>query len=411
MQLKPYQIEGSNHLFEIVGKDGAALLADEMGLGKTAQAIEVVKRLRPAGILVVCPASLKLNWLKELSLWGAYELNTTLQVESYEWAAKNYNKIGKIGLLILDEAHYCKNRSAKRTNACLTHLWKAAKFKLLLTGTPCPNGLMDGWSLFNKLDPEAFPNKYKYGYRYCETKRNWFTGNIEFHGSNKRNLPELRSKLSKFMVRRKKKDVLAELPAKIFSVMPIEVNLKASTDLNLSAEEVLNIERAVHSESVATKRKAVGFLKAEAGTSIIKNIMVEKDRLVVFTYHQDISDLLKETLQSKDFEVHQITGKTPMNKRHEIVEGFQQKSKDRKQMLLAQIEAAGVGINLYAADTCIFFELDWVPAKMAQAIDRLHRLGQKSMVQIIYLVASKTLDEQIIDSLREKIEATYGVMQ
>jgi SWI/SNF-related matrix-associated actin-dependent regulator 1 of chromatin subfamily A len=139
--------------------------------------------------------------------------------------------------------------------------------------------------------------------------------------------------------------------------------------------------------------------------------MIEKDRLVVFTYHLDVSDELKEALTCGDFKVHQITGRTPMHVRDQIVTEFQDTTTESKQVLLAQIEAAGVGINLHAADTGLFFELDWVPARMAQAIDRLHRLGQESTVQIIYLVAHNTLDTQIIDSLREKVEAIQEVMK
>lgn len=405
MKLREYQEKGVDRIIDLLNGDGAALLADEMGLGKTAQAIAVAKGLDAESVLVVCPASLRFNWQDEIEKW---ESTIAWEVVSYEWAAKNYTRIlDKVDLLILDEAHYCKNRAAKRTKACLSYLWDKAHNRLLLTGTPCPNGLMDGWSLFNKLDPEAFPNKYKYGWRYCNAEKNWYTGNFEFKGAKKENLPELRRRISNFMVRRRKKDVLSELPPKTYQQILLDV--PRAEDYRLSEQETRDALGAALSERAATRRRGVGLLKVERAIEVINNFLLAKDRLVVWTYHQDVSDKAVQALRSLDCEPLQIKGSTPMKERHEIVARFQSDDAE-KLVLVAQIEAAGVGITLTAADTCIYLEQDWTPAKMAQSIDRLHRIGQESNVHVVYLIGKGTMDHQMIGVLRQKIEAITGAL-
>ena len=434
MILRTYQVEGIEKIERMLNSRGSAYLADEMGLGKTIQAIVIANDFYCNRILVVCPAGLRLNWEREFKKWssrtdldtnpifnskdfveGVYCATPYCVIVSYELASTaggiEVLRSKPWDLLILDEAHYCKNRSTKRTRACFGPLWEASEYKLLLSGTPCPNGIIDGFEAFNKLAPELFPDKYKFGFRYTQAKRNWFTGHWEFKGG--KNLTELRALLQgTCMVRRSKKAVLTELPDKIYSSIPIEVGVPEAHKLVLSAGDLERIESgelAAASGEVATARRGLGLLKVAPAVEYIKDVMHNKDRLVVFAYHRDVIDFLSASLGEK-YTTLTISGDTSPRRRDEVVQTFQNNTEE-KVILIGQIQAAGVGITLTAADICIFVELDWVPANMAQAIDRLHRIGQKNAVEVHYLVAKDTMDEQIIESLRTKIESINEVLR
>jgi SWI/SNF-related matrix-associated actin-dependent regulator of chromatin subfamily A-like protein 1 len=424
MELREYQKDGVQKILDILQLRSAAYLADEMGLGKTAEAIEVAQRIKAFTILIVCPASLRLNWARELKMWSGIEPFPILSSKAFSGLRVNGGcaviisyDLAKIAverfsnhwdLLVLDEVHYCKTSTTKRTKACLNHLWERSEYVLCMSGTPLPNGVMDGFTVFNKLAPDIFPNRYKYGFKYTNATRNWFTGGWEFKGG--RNLKELRRLVAPFMVRRRKGDVLRELPPKVYTQVPLEVG--GAADYRLSEEHealVKSGELASVSSACATARRGLGLLKIPAAYEYIREVAAQKDRLVIFAYHMDVITTLSDMLAGSTDRASVIMGSTPMKERDEIVQDFQ--TVDGKSfILIAQIQAAGVGINLTAADTCIFAELDWVPANMAQAIDRLHRIGQLESVAIHYLVAAGTMDESIIGTLHQKIKAINEVL-
>ena len=421
MELRTYQIEGIARLIEILSVRKSAYLGDEMGLGKSAQATVVAQSLHVQKLVIVCPASLRLNWQRELQKWspspwvchivrGKKDLRKiawsdncpTAVICSYEISPLLSAHLGgSIDMLIMDECHYLKTATTKRTKACLTKLWPLATYRLCLTGTPMPNGVMDGYTLFNKFLPDVFKDQYSFGFRYTNAKRNWFTNNWEFKGG--KNLKELREKVAPFMVRRLKSSVLTELPAKTYSQIPLEV--KGSKDYQLSDEHKAVVKEgksASLSASYATARRGLGLLKIPEAAAYVKEIANDKERLVVFAYHREVISTLAEMLIAMGHTVLTITGDTPMSKRDSYVHQFQ--TPGGRIILLAQIQAAGIGINLTAADTCVFAEIDWVPASMAQAIARLDRLGQLSSVAIHYLVAAGTMDEDITSALTSKIK-------
>ena len=433
MDLREYQKEGIAKISEMLLKRRSAYLADEMGLGKSVQAIEAAKQTRCKIVLIVCPAGLRLNWVRELNAWWP-EADTAAILKSSDYLARTDAKLITIpgavvisyelltnkdiykglcsihwDMLILDEAHFAKSRTAKRTKAVLGALWDKCCYRLLLSGTPCPNGIIDGFTAFNKLAPEAFPDYYKYGFRYTNATRNWFTGNWEFKGG--KNLKELRETLQRScMVRRTKKAVLSELPDKIYSNIHISVTTDDSYKLDEDTRERIEEGRvAVTSMAVATKRRGLGILKVPAAIDHVTNIMTSKTRCVVFAYHRDVIEGLANTFKGI-CPTLVISGDTPMKERDQIIQTFQSTGSD-KIILVAQITAAGVGITLTASDICVFVELDWTPANMAQAIDRLHRIGQNNAVEVHYLVAQDTMDQQIIESLRNKIESINQVLR
>jgi len=428
MELREYQKEGVERLFQILTERKSALLADEMGLGKSAQAITLAEHLQVGKLLVVCPASLRLNWEREINKFSArkyaiYIVSSsrdfkkvdwfnipTAVICSYELADKLPPHLGGgVDMLIADESHYLKTATTKRTKAVLGRLWAMASFRLLMTGTPLPNGVMDGYTIFNKLDPANFSDRYKYGFRYTNAQKNWFTGGWEFKGG--RNLGELRTRVSPFMVRRRKTEVLAELPPKVYSDIPLKIS--GAKDYELPAEYrelVREGELARISTACATARRGLGVCKIPETADYIAEVAAHKDRLVVFAYHRQVVQTLSEILAATTHHtISTISGDTSPGARDAIVQAFQ--APGGKQILVAQILSAGIGINLTAADTCIFAELDWVPANMAQAIDRLHRIGTRAeSISIHYCLAAGTMDEDIIGTLHQKIKAINEVM-
>jgi SWI/SNF-related matrix-associated actin-dependent regulator 1 of chromatin subfamily A len=420
MELRNYQKAGIDKTLAFLRDRKSAYLADEMGLGKTTQAIHIAKFLGAKKILVVCPASLRLNWRNEFKMWteqvafpmlsgrdGMQSTKHDIIVASYDLAAGPAGscalKSREWDMLILDEAHYLKSKGAKRTKACLHHYWERAEYKLAMSGTPLPNGVIDGFTLFNKMAPEAFPDYYKYGFRYTKAEKNWFTGKWEFRGG--RNLPELRAKIkSTFMVRRTKASVLRELPAKVYSQIPVALGKHSheasadEADIQAIREAIENGKQIAMSTEIATKRRSLGLLKVKHIVDYINTLLSSRDKVVLFLYHKEVISAVAEALGSL---CAVISGETPAKKRQDIIDAFQKN--DNPRVFIGQIAAAGTGITLTAASICVFGELSWTPAEVAQAIDRLHRIGQKEVVEVHYLIGEGTLDEQIIGSLRGKI--------
>jgi SWI/SNF-related matrix-associated actin-dependent regulator 1 of chromatin subfamily A len=418
MELRQYQKVGIARIAKILEERKSAYLADEMGLGKSAQAIKVADQLNAINILVVCPASLRLNWAREIRKFSdrTHSINVvktgkqinkpgSVVICSYDLASKLPLK--QYDLLIVDEVHFCKNINRQRTKAVLGYLWGCAKYRLVMSGTPLPNGVIDGFTVFHRLDPKSFSSRFEYGHRYTYAKKNFWSGGWDFTGG--RNLDELRRKVAHFMVRRRKVEVLHELPNKIIQTIPLDV--RGASAFSLTPEQVEIIEKgeaAQLSVHCASQRRGLGILKCPAAIQYIKELMSEMHRLVVFCYHTDVAELLTLGLEKEG--VLTLTGSTNTTKRDEIVQLFQGETPE-KICLVAQVQAAGVGINLTAADTAVFVEPDWSPAVMSQAIDRLHRLGQENVVNIHFLSAEGSMDEDVFNSLRVKLSAINEAMQ
>lgn len=417
LTLRPYQEDGIQALLGILRRRKSALLADEMGTGKTVHAIKVAEHLQAKRILYACPASIRLKISREWDKWSEYEVgcitrgsdaeryqHKAVQVVSYELLSRVK---GSFDFVIFDEAHYLKEYKSQRSRAARQ---VKAEYRLYMTGTPCPNGLIDGFYLLKALDPEHFRSKYDFGCRYCEVKTNWFTKREEFYGYQKKRMPELRKLLSSFMLRRRKKDVLPQLPTKNYQTVPLDVY--RGREFRLSEGEVSGALEAISkgSEHVATRRRELGLAKIQAVASYALEILAEKRRLVIFTYHREVNWLLAGHLMEHGATILSITGDTPHRERDRIVQEFQGDLAKRI-VLVAQVEAAGIGIELTASDICCFAELDYRPHVMLQAMDRLHRIGQEKSVDVQYLIAAGSMDEQIIDSLREKIESSKEALR
>ena len=424
----------------------ATLLADAMGLGKTIQAIGVINA-DPSikRVLIVCPATLKLNWQRELEKWlvrpttiaiaaGTRPKRLPLEkilIINWDVLAPWRKLIDTAAwdLAIFDEAHYGKSPKAARTKAAFGDAKAktagiAATRRMLLTGTPILNRPIEAWPLISYCDPETWPKFWTFVRRYCNaTQGKW---GWDLAGSS--HLDELQEKLrATIMCRRLKEDVLTELPPKRRQV--IEISQNGYADL-VAAEgdawtrQEANLERLRADAAEAKRagdddayRDAVARLTEGAGAAFeevsrarhdlalaktpsviahVLELLEEEKKVVVFAYHHDVIDALCGAIASS---VH-LDGRDPMDARQRAVDRFQTDPSCR--VFVGNIKAAGVGITLTAASTVVFAELDWVPANISQAEDRLHRIGQRESVLVQHLVVDGSLDARMAHTLVAK---------
>ncbi len=404
-------------------KRKATLIADEMGLGKTIQAIGIIN-MAPGvrNVVVVCPASLKINWQRELEKWLTLPLSIGVcngTVPDADILITNYEQLSKLpprplDLLIVDEAHYAKNPKAQRTKL-VKALSAKAKRTILMTGSPIVNRPIELHSLLSILDAPSWPF-WEYVKRYCGA----YQGRWGWDFSGATNLDELQYRLrSTLMVRRLKADVLAELPPKRRQLITLSSKgfdkvLKAESKLELSLEqnrEALELEMdlaeavgntetynkaalalrqhsAVAFEEMSEVRHQTALAKAPVVAEHIAGLLESVDKVVVMAHHHDVVDILCDELVY--YGVVRLTGRDSQTVRQQAVDTFQGDPNVR--VFVGSIQAAGVGLTLTAASTVVFAELDWTPSAVNQAEDRCHRIGQKDSVLIQHVVLDGSLD-------------------
>lgn len=433
----------------------AVLFGDEPGLGKTIQAIGVINAdasLRR--VLVICPASLKLNWQRELRRWLTRPLScgiatgpswpaTEIVIANYEILEKHAAQLRALewDLLVVDEAHFCKNPKAKRTQLVVGHKARKpaesipglrARRRLFLTGTPVPARPIELWPMLSYLDPSGLgANFFAFAKRYCDAKQVEAGRKLVWDFSGASNLDELQERLrSRLMVRRLKAEVLKDLPAKRRQVIEIPANgasalVARERELhdNLRAkQEALRdaAERAMEADDAAAYAKASEQL-AEAERALFTEIsklrhetamakaphVVEHvralleggvEKLLVFAHHRDVVALLCEELAP--FGVVKLQGGDSAAEKDAAVQAFQGDPKTR--VFVGAIMAAGVGLTLTAASNVVFAELDWTPANVSQAEDRAHRIGQRESILVQHLVFEGSLDARMVELIVAK---------
>jgi SWI/SNF-related matrix-associated actin-dependent regulator of chromatin subfamily A-like protein 1 len=423
--LYPHQEDGVAFLLS----KKRAILADDMGLGKTRQAIIAMEAGCPEGtILVVCPASIKLNWKREILMVDDTASIEVLGVDENptgapRWIIVNYDILGKHANrlhavkwagVILDEAHFIKNAS-KRTNHCLKLLGVQAEahapligpdFVFLLTGTPMTNRPKDLFNLFRCVGHPAARSFLSFAKRYCDAYRNdygWVTTGAS-------NLDELNLLMKEVSIRRMKDEVL-DLPPKVRSWVPVDISGSKSSlnaiDGFLSWYMGTDPSQPNDREFLSrlTKvRTALHKAKFSAVAERIKDVIATGEKVVLFTCFTDAIDRHKNSLGDQAVT---ITGSDTSTKRMDTVDRFQTDPTVR--VALCNIIAGGVGINLTAGTHVIFQDLDWVPANHAQAEDRCYRLGQEHRVTVEYFFADGTLDGYIGTLLNRKMALIAAV--
>jgi len=403
----------------IESRNGRALIADEMGLGKTVQALawaQLHPELRP--IVIVVPASLKLNWRREAFTWMSNPLIEVLS-GTKPWRTEgdvliiNYDIlpewIGELRrrepqILITDECHYYKSNTANRTKA-IKALGKGIPHVIALSGTPIVNRPIEAYNALRLIDPELFRDPWQYAKDYCNLKHNGF--GWDFSGaSNTQRLHEILTKT--VMIRRLKSDVLKDLPDKIRSFVPLQ--LVNENEYEIAENNFIEYLRATKGNDAAMRASNAEALasievlkqvavkgKLEEALNWIENFLEADGKLVVFATHKFVI----EAVMNRFLKVAvKIDGDTPMNHRQENIDAFQNDPNVR--LFVGNIQAAGVGITLTAASNVAFLELPWTPGALVQAEDRCHRIGQKDSVTIYYLLAAGTIEERIASLIDKK---------
>lgn len=419
-----YQETGAQWLAKV----GRGLLADEPGLGKTAQAIVAARHIRnavgrPINIAVICPASVVENWRREFSrFWPEQEPSCT-EIISYDRAARHglYNE--DVDVVICDEAHYLKTRDTKRTQAVFGKkcdgvggLVEKAKHVFLLTGTPMPNAPNELWPMLRAVMPDAIiglktgkPVAYwPFAMRYCKMERNYLGHDTIVGGKN---LPELRERMKPFVLRRKKADVLKDLPPIRFDVLPLTGKITIPPDMaDEIAAQMREVQKALDdggvaalkaiAPHVATLRRLTGVAKVAPVAEWVRDQLDGgMEKIVLFAQHKEVITNLALPLLKTSY-VAVVDGST--TDRQAQVDRFQNDPKCR--IFIGQIQAAGTGITLTAASDLVFVESDWVPANNEQAAFRIHRIGQKNACTVRFATIAGSIDEQIQRACARKLE-------
>lgn len=435
-RLFPYQIEGAQWLAQTPG----GILADEPGLGKTGQAITAADAFG-GKTLIICPASLKINWARELANFGFWRRKVHVVSGSSSRIPKdadavvcNYDLLPKKrvreqllayqpSIFIEDEAHRLKNPEAQRSKVALGRyadrvgsIAESAAHWWAITGTPAPNHPGELWPLLRSHCPQAIIDArtgqpmthLAFEARYCLSRETVFGSKI----IGGKNLPELRARIEPFVLRRLVKDVLAQMPELQIEQFPLEIPQAQAAEIDRHAE-LLGLSRAggdgddaldaaaANPAAGATVRREIGVLKAPAVADlVIEDLESGVPKIVIFAYHVEVIKTLLNKLSK--YGAVAVYGATNAAQRQWNIDRFQEDPACR--IIIGQITALSEGVTLTSAAMLYFAEESWVPADNAQAIRRIYRIGQMSrcLVKIPYLPAS--IDEKIMEALTRKMK-------
>jgi SNF2 family DNA or RNA helicase len=412
--LMPYQKAGVAY----AGSVGRCLIADQMGLGKTVEAIASLEYRDAFPAIIVCPASLKENWKREINKWLPHRSVNILSgkgnIANVDVNIVNYDIIGRfvepimhlkpMGL-VLDESHYVKTSKTKRTEAVRDIAKKVPQSGtvLLLSGTPVtnrPEELVSQLEILGMLS--RFGGKWAFLKRYTNAYHNGFGWDTK--GAS--NLNELNMKLRQnCYIRRTKDEVLKELPAKTRNVVHVEPSGKGYAEYRKAEGDLLAFlaengyrasDTAEHLRRTTVLKRLAADAKMESVIEWIDSFLESCDRkLVVFAHNVAIVDYLAGKYGNL-----RVSGQDSMEDRQHAVDSFQKDPKAR--VIVLNLQAGGVGLTLTAGSDVCFVQQGWTPGEHDQAEDRCHRIGQENSVQVWYLIGVNTIDEDIYDLIDAK---------
>jgi SNF2 family DNA or RNA helicase len=454
IELRPYQQHGLNWLAFMQKYSLNGILADDMGLGKTLQTLMAIERAREVDksasalpSLIICPASVILNWKSEIEkfvkhsrvfvyhgpnrentlpriLPPGYSRNsdpeTKYLITSYNTARIDYSKLDKIPWLymIADEGHAIKNPSAQQTRAVkMIH----GQHKLVLTGTPVQNKLEELWSLFDFAMPGYLGNRNAFQKKYKTAQ------GIDIQ----RVQNELKPQIRPFVLRRLKQDVAKDLPEKFEIENPVELSPKQVSAYQnaLAGTEVQKLKDSIDSQGVAKSHAHIfsvinklrnicnhpqlltsnfrnqDVLPKDSGKldflkDLIQEVKEGEHRALLFSQSTRVLDFIEHLFHQWGITTLRIDGQTHAMKRVDIANAFN--SDNQIDCLLLSTKAAGTGLNLTGADTVIFYDNDWNPANDRQAMDRAYRIGQQKDVTVYRLVSQGTIEQKILERQKKK---------
>lgn len=436
----PYQTEGI--LF--CALSGRSLLADDMGLGKTIQAIGAAQLLHEhmqvQKVLIICPTSLKYQWLSEIEKFstgkgkvieGNYldrknlynEENGLYKIVSYNMAVNDHELINDYqpDLIILDEAQRIKNWQTKVSR----NIKKLkSKYAIVLTGTPLENKLQELYSLVQFVNPLLFGSLYSFISQHEETDD---TGKVVGY----KDLHLIKNKLKGILIRRTKKQVLQQLPARINKNLFVEIT-KEQRELHNGCGEVVN--------RLVNRWKRTGFLSEEDRQKLMINLNLMRmvcnstyvidqetnyqtkldelfnileevietgeEKIVIFSQWERFTRLIAKELDRLKIGYANLNGQVPSKKRKDLFDRF---NHDEKCRIFLSTDAGGVGLNLQAGSMLFNMDLPWNPAVLEQRIARIYRNGQKKNVNIINFIATGTIEHNMLAKLKFKTALSEGI--
>ncbi len=403
------------------------ILADDMGVGKSCSTIIAALETKAKKILVVCPASLKINWQREIVIYSdksvfiaegkKFSTEHDIVIVNYDILKNFYDiknphdsVIGQINfdLIILDEAHMVSNSQAARTKI-INSFTKKAKYLWLLTGTPMTNRPINYYNLLNLIESPVAQNWMAYAIRYCEGYQ-FRAGNRKIWNVNgASNLEELRERTSGQILRRLKEDVL-DLPDKIITPIYLKTTSKEYKDLMGEYYEWLDKEEGSSSLTVQFSklmqiRKLIANEKVKETIEFAQNIIDQDKKVIIFTNFTETLQMIHNHFGKQSVYLDGSCNKT---QRQYAVDQFQEN--DKIKVFVGNLKAAGVGLTLTKAEAVIMNDLSFVPAEHAQAEDRAYRYGQKNNVLIYYPLFINTIEGAIYDILNNKKKIIGTVM-
>ncbi len=440
--LYPYQREGV--LF--AARAGRCLLADEMGLGKTIQAIAAAQLFKNefgvAKVLVVCPTSLKYQWKSEIERFTDSDVHVVegtairrhkeyreneafFTIAGYHTVANDLRQLNEqeYDLVILDEAQRIKNWQTK-TSAAIKRL--RSTYAIVLTGTPIENKLDELYSIMQFIDQYRLPPLYQFLHRYQVADENGKV--IGF-----RNLREIGDGLSDVMLRRRKKQVLKDLPKRMDKTLLVPMTTAQMEQHTAYADEVaklvarwvkqhflnekdrkrlmlnLSMMRMVCDSTYILDQTDRHDTKVDELMCILEEFFANQDgeKVVVFSQWKRMLELVEKEMQERTIGYQFLHGSVPSEKRGGLLKTFRE---DPDCLVFLSTDAGGVGLNLQNASLVVSLDVPWNPAMLEQRIARVWRMGQENAVQVINLVSAGTIEHRMLGVLKFKDAMAKGVL-
>ena len=404
------------------------ILADDMGLGKTTSTIIAALETGAKKILIVCPASLKINWQREIENYSNRSVyisegknfsiehdfvivNYDILKNFYDLKDKDNSLItqGNFDLIILDEAHYVSNGQAARTKL-VNSFSKKCERVWLLTGTPMTNRPMNYFNLLSLVESPVSQNWMAYAIRYCQGYQFMAGTRKIWNVTGASNLEELRDRTSRQVLRRLKTEVL-DLPEKI--ITPVYLRLKSKLYEGLMGEYYdwynknpdESSSLTVQFSKLMKVRQVIAEEKIKDTIELAENILEQDKKVIIFT---NFTETLNRIADHFGKQAVRLDGSTSKPQRQYAVDQFQ--DNDKIKVFVGNVKAAGVGITLTAAEAVIINDLSFVPGDLAQAEDRAYRYGQKNSVSVYYPIFDNSIEGIIYDMVNRKKQNIGTVM-
>jgi SNF2 family DNA or RNA helicase len=394
------------------------ILADDMGLGKTTATVVGALETGSKKILVICPASLKINWQREISNYTDRSISI---IDGKKWEdadfiiinfdiIKNFHDVAnkdesiilksKFDLVIIDEAHYIQNAQAQRTKL-INDFVKIVDRLWLLTGTPITSRPINYFNLLNLIQSPVASNWMAYVKRYCNGFQFKAGRRRIWNVSGASNLDELRERTQRQVLRRLKENIL-DLPEKI--ITPVYLRLKSKEYEELMGEYYDWYDKSGEADSLTLQfsklvkvRQVIAKEKINATIELIESVLEQDKKIIVFTNFTNSLELILEKFGKQAV---RVDGSCSQKERQLAVDEFQNNEKIK--VFVGNIKAAGVGLTLTAGEVVIMNDLSFLPSDHSQAEDRAYRIGQKNSVLVYYPIFDNTIEGIVYDILQKK---------